>query len=410
MTHTFNASPFLVSKSANITSPKGFVATGVHAGIRKRKLDLGAIICSVPATAAAVYTTNAFQAAPLKVTQESISVEGKLQAVVVNSGIANACTGKRGVQDASDIKEKMAQTFDIPAHRVGVSSTGVIGQFLPMEKLLSGIEVIATTASETGGDAFAEAILTTDTCTKQVQVTLQIDGKKLTIAGVAKGSGMIHPNMATMLCFITTDADIHHHHLQTLLQQTTDKTFNMITVDGDCSTNDTVLVMASGLAENDSLHPNHPNWDAFQTAFTYVCQELAKKIANDGEGATRLIEVNVTGATTIEMARKVAKAIVGSNLVKTAVFGADANWGRILCAAGYGEPLMNTEQVKVKLGSIQVVDDGLPVPFNEVEALEVLKQKIVKIYVDLNQGEQEATAWGCDLTYDYVKINASYRT
>ncbi|MXQ52725.1 bifunctional glutamate N-acetyltransferase/amino-acid acetyltransferase ArgJ [Shimazuella alba] len=410
MNQTALAPFYQVNEQASITAPKGFIATGLHAGIRKRKRDLGVIICSVPASAAAVYTTNAFQAAPLQVTQENIGVDGKLQAIVVNSGVANSCTGERGIQDARDIAKQTAQLLDIPIHQVAVASTGVIGQFLPMEKIQTSLMKVLSIADETGGNEFAEAILTTDTLTKQVQVTMQIDGKKLTIAGVAKGSGMIHPNMATMLGFITTDAVIHAHHLQSLLWTATDSTFNMITVDGDCSTNDSVIAMASGLAGNNSLHPHHPDWMAFQAGFTYVCQELAKKIANDGEGATRLIEVHVAGAPTIEMARKVSKAIVGSNLVKSAVFGADANWGRILCAAGYGDPLIRTEKVKVKLGSILVVDKGLPVFFDESKVSEILKQETVNIFVDLQQGKQKATAWGCDLTYEYVKINASYRT
>lgn len=410
MSLTVQAPLFQVQQQASITSPKGFVSAGVHAGIRRRKLDLGALICSVPATAAAVYTTNAFQAAPIKVSQENIGKEGKLRAIVVNSGIANACTGDRGILDAKEITTQTARLLDIPAHYVGVASTGIIGEFLPMGKMVSGIEKVLSIVNETSGEDFAEAILTTDIFTKQVEVTVQIDGEEVTIAGVAKGSGMIHPNMATMLAFVTTDAAINPHHLQTLLKQTTDETFNMITVDGDCSTNDSVFVLASGLAENELLEPKHPDWKAFQAAFAYVCQGLAKKIASDGEGATRLIEVQVSGASSIEMARKVSKAIVGSNLVKSAVFGADANWGRILCAAGYGEPLLHSQLVKVKLGEVTVVDKGLPVAFDETDASEVLKQKKVDIYVDLQQGEHQATAWGCDLTYDYVKINASYRT
>lgn len=401
---------FQVKEQPTITSPKGFVSAGIHAGIRKRKRDLGVLLCSVPAAAAAVYTTNAFQAAPIRVSQKHIGAEGKLQAIVVNSGVANACTGEQGLKDAQTIASQAAEMLDIPAHYVAVASTGVIGEFLPMDKLTAGLQQVIPLANEAGGDDFANAILTTDTSTKQVQVTLPIDGKEVTIAGAAKGSGMIHPNMATMLGFITTDAAIEPEHLQTMLWQATDETFNMITVDGDCSTNDTVFVMASGLAGNKPLHSQHPDWKAFHVAFVYVCQELAKKIASDGEGATRLIEVQVSGAANIEIARKVAKSIVGSNLVKTAVFGADANWGRILCAAGYGEPILRPEQIKVKLGPVVVVDKGMPVVFDESAASEVLQQAKVDIYVDLSQGECQAVAWGCDLTYDYVKINASYRT
>ncbi|MBA4495351.1 bifunctional glutamate N-acetyltransferase/amino-acid acetyltransferase ArgJ [Paenactinomyces guangxiensis] len=401
---------FEVVQDAKITSPRGFTAAGVHSGVKRKSLDLGAIICAVPATAAAVYTTNAFQAPPLKVTQESIGVEGKLKAFVVNSGIANACTGERGLQDAYQMRQKTAELLGIPPHQVGVVSTGVIGEYLPMEKVLNGLERVVNEAETEGGELFAKSILTTDTCTKKVEVSAEIDGKEVKIAGVAKGSGMIHPNMATMLGFVTTDAVIDPNHLQSLLWQTTDETFNMITVDGDCSTNDMVVAMASGLAGNHPLHPQHPDWKKFQSAFSYVCQELAKKIARDGEGATRLIEVKVDGASSVEMARKIAKSIVGSSLVKSAVFGADANWGRILCAAGYGDPIISPDSVDVCLGPVSVVKGGLPAEYDEAAASEVLKQEKVEIYVSLNMGEQKATAWGCDLTYDYVKINASYRT
>lgn len=401
---------FQVVEQPKITSPQGFLAAGVHCGIKRKRLDLGAIVCTVPANAAAVYTTNAFQAPPLKVTQESLGVEGKLRAFVVNSGNANACTGERGYQDAVHTKQKMAELLHIPEHQVGVVSTGVIGQFLPMDALLKGMEKMVNCVDEAGAEEFAQAILTTDTCTKKAEVHLEIDGKTVKIAGVAKGSGMIKPNMATMLGFVTTDAAIDSHQLQALLWQTTDETFNMITVDGDSSTNDLVVVMASGLAGNQPLTPQHPEWSRFQAAFNYVCRELAKKIARDGEGATRLIEARVEGASTLDTARKVAKAIVGSSLVKTAVFGADANWGRIICAAGYGDPLLSPEDVDVYLGSIQVVQGGLPVDFDERLASQVLQQEKVEIRVLLNHGDQAATAWGCDLTYDYVKINASYRT
>ncbi|SEM78136.1 bifunctional glutamate N-acetyltransferase/amino-acid acetyltransferase ArgJ [Lihuaxuella thermophila] len=402
--------PFEVAEDPKITSPLGFTAAGVHCGIKRKRKDLGIIICSVPAAAAAVYTTNAFQAPPLKVTQESIGVEGKLRAFVVNSGNANACTGQRGLQDAYQTREETASLLGIPAHQVGVVSTGVIGEYLPMEKMLSGLKQVTKVASADGDSSFAEAILTTDTCTKKAEAQCEIDGKTVKIAGVAKGSGMIEPNMATMLGFVTTDAVIDPNQLQSLLWQTTDETFNMITVDGDCSTNDMVVVMASGLAGNQPLNPQHPEWPKFRAAFGYVCRELAKQIARDGEGATRLIEVKVEGAPTLEVARKIAKAVVGSSLVKTAVFGADANWGRILCAAGYGEPMLFPDTVDVYLGPIAVVKGGVPVVYEEEAASEVLRQEKVEIRLHLNQGEHAATAWGCDLTYEYVKINASYRT
>ncbi|WP_044640398.1 bifunctional glutamate N-acetyltransferase/amino-acid acetyltransferase ArgJ [Risungbinella massiliensis] len=404
-----DSSLFQILNQPKITSPLGFRSAGIHSGVKRKRPDLGAIVCEVPANSAAVYTTNAFQAAPLKVTQESIGVEGKLQALVVNSGNANACTGNRGLQDAYQMRQKMAESINIPPHFVGVASTGVIGQFLPMEKILNGMDQLHS-CLDVEDEIFAKAILTTDTRIKQVGVQVEVDGKLVTITGVAKGSGMIKPNMATMLGFITTDAVIESDLLQSLLWKTTDETFNMITVDGDCSTNDMVVVMASGLVDHSSLHPKHPDWPHFQAAFQYVCRELSKEIARDGEGANCLIEAHVKGATTQEMARNVAKAIVGSSLVKSAVFGADANWGRIICAAGYGDSQLNPDKVDVFLGPIQVVENGLPVLFDEDKAVQLLKKAKVEIKLHLHQGEHKATAWGCDLTYDYVKINASYRT
>jgi glutamate N-acetyltransferase/amino-acid N-acetyltransferase len=400
---------FTVAAHPRVTSPKGFAAAGIHAGIKRKRPDLGVLACEVPASAAAVYTTNAFQAPPLKVTQESIGAERRIQALVVNSGIANACTGQKGMEDAYQMRKKTAHLLGIPEHLVAVASTGVIGEYLPMEKVERGLdELIPQLQKE--DDQFAEAILTTDTCTKQVEVALEIDGKQVKIAGVAKGSGMIKPNMATMLAFITTDAVIESDVLQSLLWQETDQSFNMITVDGDTSTNDMVITMASNLAGNKPLNRNHPDWNHFCAAFAYVCEELAKMIARDGEGATRLIEVKVAGADSDETARKVAKAVVGSNLVKAAIYGADANWGRIVCAAGYGAPNLNENAVEVRLGEIPVVRQGLPLPFDETEAANEFKKETVKITLDLHQGNGSATAWGCDLTYEYVRINASYRT
>jgi glutamate N-acetyltransferase/amino-acid N-acetyltransferase len=279
-----------------------------------------------------------------------------------------------------------------------------------MATLTKGLEQIVEMTCREGHQDFAESILTTDRCVKSAEVKLVIDGKVVTIAGVAKGSGMIHPNMATMLSFITTDAVIDQEQLQSLLWNTTDESFNMITVDGDSSTNDMVVVMASGLAGHAPLTPQHPRWDQFQAAFQYVCQELAKQIARDGEGATRLVQVMVEGARSKKIARQVAKAIVGSNLVKSAVFGADANWGRVLCAAGYGDPLLDPTKVDLFLGEVAVVQNGIAVSYEEEAASRVLEHDPVTIRVCLNQGEVEAVAWGCDLTYEYVRINASYRT
>ncbi|MGZ7445248.1 bifunctional glutamate N-acetyltransferase/amino-acid acetyltransferase ArgJ [Paenibacillus sp. TH7-28] len=405
---------FRTAPEGSITSPKGFRAGGLHCGLKKTsRNDLGAIVCEVPAVAAAVYTTNVFQAAPLKVTRESIASEGRrLRAVVVNSGNANACTGAQGEADAYAMRAAAAAAFGLGEHEVAVASTGVIGELLPMDLVSAGIAGLpaALTASGEGAEGFCQAILTTDLVKKEVCVKLDAGGHEVTIAGAAKGSGMIHPNMATMLAFVTTDAAIEPQALQSLLGETTDLTFNMITVDGDTSTNDMLLAMASGLAGNSKLAPGHADWDAFAAAFRYVCETLAKSIARDGEGATRLVEVTVTGAVSDASARAIAKTIVGSSLVKSAVFGADANWGRIIAAAGRaGEPI-NPETVDIKLGDILVLSGSRPIPFDEDEALAYLKGDTVDIFVALHNGKGEATAWGCDLTYDYVRINAAYRT
>lgn len=395
-----------------IDLPRGFKATGISCGLKKGDgaLDLGLIISEVPAAAAAVYTTNLFQAAPLKVTRESIAKEQKIQAVVVNSGNANACTGEQGIEDAKTMGNLIGELFSLPNHYVAVASTGVIGQHLPMDLVHQGIRQLPDNLTEDSGENFSLSIMTTDLVSKKVAVELDIDGEKVIISGTAKGSGMIHPNMATMLGFITTDANIDVTYLYSCLKRATDETFNMITVDGDTSTNDMVLVLANGLANNKELNEEHPQVEEFYAAFLYVMQELAKKIARDGEGATKLVEVRVQGARNQEDARKVAKAVIGSNLVKTAVYGADANWGRIICAVGYSGVNIDPEKVNVSLGSQQVVDGGFPIPFSEEEATNYLKEEKVEIEIHLNQGDTAAIAWGCDLTYDYIKINASYRT
>ncbi len=402
---------FSVVTDGSITTPKGFKAGGLHCGLKKTdRFDLGAIVCEVPAAAAAVYTLNAFQAAPLKVTKESIGAEGKLQAMVVNSGNANACTGKQGEEDARSMRSALAKAFGLPEHYVGVTSTGVIGELLPMDKVLSGIEQLPPRVGSDGADDFCQAILTTDLVQKMVCVSVTVDGKPVYVAGAAKGSGMIHPNMATMLGFMTTDANIGHEDLQRLLSEVTDSTFNMITVDGDTSTNDMVVAMASGLAGNTALRPGHPDWDSFAAAFRYVAEYLAKAIARDGEGATKLIEVNVSGAVSDEAARAIAKTVIGSNLVKSAAFGADANWGRIIAAIGRAGQPVNTETVDIRIGDIPVLEQSRPVKFDEERAAEYLKGEFVQYHVELNMGDGKATGWGCDLTYEYVRINAAYRT
>lgn len=393
-----------------IVTPKGFQAAGVHAGLRYTKKDLGVIVCDVPASCAAVYTQNVFQAAPLQVTKQSIAVENKLQAVIVNSAYANACTGEQGLKDAYEMRKLCAETFGLHEHLVAVASTGVIGERLPIEKIRASIPKLKPTAEWDGAVDFQTAILTTDLVMKKTCYETIVDGRVVTVAGAAKGSGMIHPNMATMLAFITTDANIPSDVLQDALRSITNVSFNQITVDGETSTNDMVIVMASGLAGNEPLSPQHPDWANFYEALRQTCEHLAKQIARDGEGATKLIEARVKGARTDEEAKWAAKHIVGSNLVKTAVYGADANWGRIIGAIGHSGAYINPDCVDVWIGSIQMLKQSQPVPFSEEEAKATLMEDVVVITVDLHLGEGEGIAWGCDLTYDYIKINASYRT
>ncbi|MBU8908344.1 bifunctional ornithine acetyltransferase/N-acetylglutamate synthase [Desertibacillus haloalkaliphilus] len=394
----------------SIITPRGFSATGVYTGVKRKRLDLGAILCEVPASSAAVYTLNKIQAAPLQVTKESIAKEGKLRAIIVNSGNANACTGKRGEEDAYAMRKQGADVFSLPEHHVAVTSTGVIGEFMPMEKISNGITQLKPESSFEAADQFNEAILTTDTVKKHACYKTKINNQEVHIGGVAKGSGMIHPNMATMLGFITTDAMIEPEWLQVALSEVTDQTFNRITVDGDTSTNDMVVVMASGLAENEPLTKDHPDWDKFVYALKKTSEELSKKIARDGEGATKLIEVQVNGAKDDEEAGKVAKQIVGSDLVKSAIYGTDANWGRIICAIGYSGAEINPETIDISLGSIQTLKDSQPTEFSEVEATAYLQEDTIVISVDLHVADGFGKAWGCDLTYDYVRINAGYRT
>ncbi len=403
---------FAIIDGGSIVTPQGFKAAGLHCGLKKTdRNDLGVIVCDVPAVAAAVYTTNLFQAAPLKVTRESLQ-DGKLRAIVVNSGNANACTGKQGEEDAYTMRANTAAQFGLEENEVAVASTGVIGELLKMDRVSSGIAGLPARLSgeSEGAESFSQAILTTDLVKKEACVTVQVNGTKVTIAGTAKGSGMIHPNMATMLGFMTTDAVIGQEALQLLLRQTTNLTFNMITVDGDTSTNDMLVAMASGLAGHDTLSPEHPDWDAFAAGFHYVCQQLAKAIARDGEGASRLIEVRVDGAESDDDAQAIAKTIIGSSLVKSAVFGADANWGRIIAAVGRAGRPVNPETVDIAIGPISVLEQSRPVAFDEDAALAYLQGDTVDIDVKLHTGNGSATAWGCDLTYDYVRINAAYRT
>ncbi|MDH4420306.1 MULTISPECIES: bifunctional glutamate N-acetyltransferase/amino-acid acetyltransferase ArgJ [Bacillus] len=397
-------------ENGSIVTPKGFSAIGTANGLKKEKKDLGAIVCEVPAASAAVYTTNQIQAAPLQVTKESIAAEGKLQAILVNSGNANACTGMKGLQDAYEMRALGAEQFGLKENYVAVASTGVIGVPLPMDIIRKGVATLIPAKEESEAGSFSEAILTTDLITKETCYEMIIDGKKVTIAGVAKGSGMIHPNMATMLSFITTDVNIEHGVLQTALSQITNYTFNQITVDGDTSTNDMVIVMASGLSETKTMSMEHKEWETFVFALQKVCEDLAKKIAQDGEGATKLIEVNVQGAKTSEEAKKIAKQIVGSSLVKTAIYGEDPNWGRIISSMGQSEVVINPNTIDITLQSISVLNNSEPQMFSEKEMKKRLQENEIVIDVYLHLGEEKGSAWGCDLSYDYVKINACYRT
>ena len=390
-----------------IASPLGFSADGLHAGFKKKKLDFGWIVSEVPASVAGVYTTNKVIAAPLLVTKASIQKSQKLQAIVVNSGVANSCTGQQGLDAAYEMQRLTAQKLQIESDLVGLASTGVIGEQLPMDALKNGLSQILVSGK---AEDFAEAILTTDTCTKTCVVTEEFGSDLVTIAGVAKGSGMIHPNMATMLAFITCDVNISSATLQKALSQHVETTFNQITVDGDTSTNDMVLVMANGCRQNEEILPDTEEFEKFSKMLRYLMADLAKKIAKDGEGATKLIEVNVRHAKDEQSGRMIAKSVVGSSLVKTAIFGQDPNWGRILAAIGYAGADVSVDNIDIWIEGIPVMQASSPVAFDPEETSDAMAGKLLTLTIDLHDGDAEAQAWGCDLSYDYVKINALYRT
>ena len=390
-----------------IASPLGFSADGLHAGFKKKKLDFGWIVSEVPASVAGVYTTNKVIAAPLLVTKASIQKSQKLQAIVVNSGVANSCTGQQGLDAAYEMQRLTAQKLKIEPDLVGLASTGVIGEQLPMDALKNGLSQILVSGK---AEDFAEAILTTDTCTKTCVVTEEFGSDLVTMAGVAKGSGMIHPNMATMLAFITCDANISSATLQAVLSQHVETTFNQITVDGDTSTNDMVLVMANGCQQNEEILPNTEEFEKFSKMLRYLMADLARKIAKDGEGATKLIEVNVRHSKDEQSGRMIAKSVVGSSLVKTAIFGQDPNWGRILAAIGYAGADVSVDNIDIWIEGIPVMQASSPVAFDPKETSNTMAGELLTLTIDLHDGEAEAQAWGCDLSYDYVKINALYRT
>ena len=390
-----------------IASPLGFSADGLHAGFKKKKLDFGWIVSEVPASVAGVYTTNKVIAAPLLVTKASIQKSQKLQAIVVNSGVANSCTGQQGLDAAYEMQRLTAQKLEVEPDLVGLASTGVIGEQLPMDALKNGLSRILVSGK---AEDFAEAILTTDTCTKTCVVTEEFGSDLVTMAGVAKGSGMIHPNMATMLAFITCDANISSATLQAALSQHVETTFNQITVDGDTSTNDMVLVMANGCRQNEEILPDTEEFEKFSKMLRYLMADLAKKIAKDGEGATKLIEVNVRHAKDEQSGRMIAKSVVGSSLVKTAIFGQDPNWGRILAAIGYAGADVSVDNIDIWIEGIPVMQASSPVAFDPEETSDAMAGELLTLTIDLHDGDAEAQAWGCDLSYDYVKINALYRT
>lgn len=403
--------------NGGVTAPKGFLASGLNAGIKNQtKKDMAMVFSSTPCAAAGVFTTNLVKAAPVKWDKEIVTTSPYVQAVVVNSGIANACTGAEGLGYCADTAAEAAAALNIPKTAVLVASTGVIGKQLPIDKIKSGVTALSKVLGSSREDAklAAEAIMTTDTKSKEVACTLELGGKQVTVAGMCKGSGMIHPNMCTMLCFVTTDAAISHELLQKALSEDVVDTFNMISVDGDTSTNDTVLVMANGQAENTPITEEGENYKTFCEALHFIMLELSKKIAGDGEGCTCLFEATVIGAKDKNQARTIAKSVVCSSLTKAAVFGHDANWGRILCAMGYSGAQFDPEVVDIwlesKAGTIKIVENGIATDYSEETATKILSEEEVIAKMDIKEGNETATAFGCDLTYEYVKINGDYRS
>ena len=400
--------------SGGVCAAKGFQANGIHCGIRKNhsKKDLALIVSKVPAAAAAVYTTNLVKGAPLLVTKKHIA-DGKAQAVICNSGNANTCNAN-GIEIAQGMSELVSKAVGIPAEDVVVASTGVIGQPLDLTPIEQGMEALAAGLSENGGEAAAQAIMTTDTVPKEIAVEFTAGGKTCRMGGIAKGSGMLHPNMATMLVFITTDAAISAEMLKKALSADVANTFNMLSIDGDTSTNDMVTVLANGMAGNPEINGEGEDFTAFMQALNTITVSLCRMIAGDGEGATKLLECIVTGAEDLQTAKTCAKSVICSSLLKAAMFGADANWGRVLCAIGYSGADVDVGRIGVSFrsakGEIVVCADGSGVPFSEEKAKQILLEKEIEILVSVGSGPYSASAWGCDLTYDYVKINGDYRT
>ena len=404
-----------ILKEGGVTAPKGFRANGIHCGIRKNKdkKDLMLIVSDVLCDAAAVYTQNLVCGAPVTVTRENLK-NGKARAVICNSGIANTCNAD-GVEKAEAMCALTEQYTGIPANDVVVASTGVIGQPIDLEPIQSGMQTLVDGLNENGSSAAAQAIMTTDTVKKEIAVSVELSGgKTCTLGAIAKGSGMIHPNMATMLSFITTDANISAEMLQKALRWCVTRSYNMLSVDGDTSTNDTVAILANGLCGNTRMETENEDYAVFCRALFKICNHVVRMLAKDGEGATKLVVCEVVGAADEETARICAKSVIRSPLVKTAMFGSDANWGRVICALGYAGAAIDVSKIDVSFrsrkGTVPVCKNGAGIEFSEEKAKEVLLEDEIEILVDLNSGDAEATAYGCDLTYDYVKINGDYRT
>lgn len=400
-----------------ITAAKGFMAASAAAGIKyKDRKDMAVIYSQVPCQAAGTFTTNVVKAAPVKWDQKLVKESGEAQAVVINAGIANACTGAEGYSYCKATAQAAAEALGVDENSVLVASTGVIGMQLPMDRLTAGIRIMAPLLSDTqeSGTEAAKAIMTTDTEKKEVAVEFEAGGKTVTIGGMCKGSGMIHPNMCTMLAFVTTDLAISRELLQEALSQDIKDTYNMISVDGDTSTNDTVLLLANGMAGNPVITEKNEDYHAFCQALNVVNETLAKKMAGDGEGCTALFEVKIIGAESKQQAVTLAKSVITSNLTKAAIFGHDANWGRILCAMGYSGALFDPEKVDLffesAAGKLKIIENGVALDYSEEEATRILSEPEVTAVADVKMGDQTATAWGCDLTFDYVKINADYRS
>lgn len=399
-----------------VTAAKGYKAAGIYAGIKKKKKDIALIYSQVPAKVAGTFTTNVVKAAPVKWCQKLIKENEAASAIILNSGVANACTGTLGDENNELMAKAVAKNLNIPFESVLTASTGVIGKQLPIDIIKKGIELIVPDLSDSveSGTLAAEAIMTTDTYSKEYALEFEISGKKVTIGGMSKGSGMIHPNMATMLGVVTTDIAISKELLQEAIRADVKDSFNMISVDRDTSTNDSLIILANGLAGNTLIVEKNKDYIAFCEALHVVTTNLAKMMAADGEGATKLLEVSVIHAANKEDAVVLSKSIITSNLVKTAVFGNDANWGRILCAMGYAGVIFNPDTVDLYIestkGKLQLVENGMATDYSEEVATKILSQKVVKAIADVKMGDKKATAWGCDLSYDYVKINADYRS